>query len=916
MTETRDTDKSRDDAGRSRSWPSVERAVSRARFALLWEGAWPWLAAASLVVALFLAVSWFGLWDVLPPWGRIVGVALFVFAAIAALSPLFRASLPDRRAALGRVDRATGTAHRPATSLDDRMASVAGDDAMTRALWAAHRERIEREAKALKAGVPAPRLAARDPYALRFLVGLVLVAAFAVAGSDRGARVLAAFDWTTPAAEVAPARLDAWVAPPGYTGRPPVFLTARPGAAGAEPRADERAAALPAEAGSDVVSVPANATLVIRGSGGAVDIKTSGGAQAIETPGRPPEGVIERRFKLTGDAEAHVTAAGGPDRTWRFTVIPDRPPSIEATRPPQLNARGTATIAYEVKDDYGVASAEARFTLKPQAVPKTPRFARGYVAGEDQTAERRPLYEAPKVPLGLPRARAKEGKAEAPLDVMEHPFAGAEATLVLAARDEAGQEGLSKPLDMRLPAREFTKPLARALVEQRRTLALDANSKPRVLSALRAINLFPEQFSTPASTYLGVTTAYRRLELAKSDEELRGAADYLWEIALRVEDGDLPEAERELRAAEEKLRKALENGASEEEIKKLTQDLRAALEKFMKEMAEQQRRDPNQQRQQQAQGNQQGKEVKPQDLRDMIDKMEKQAKDGARDAAKETLADLKNMLDNLKNAKPSQPNPQSQAQQQQLDKLQEMIREQSKLRDQTFQQYRQNDRQQRNMRGQQNRRQQNQQADQQSKDLAQQQQKLREKLDQLRKEQGQTGDQEKGEEKQQADRQEGEKDGRMRRPGGEQGAGQQEEQGEADQPGRNELGQAGESMGEAQGALGQGQTGEALDQQQKALEQLRKGAQAMAEAMREGQGQPGQRGQEGQQGAQNGEEGRDDDPLGRPVRRRESDGDTTKVPGEIEAQRARRVLEELRKRLGEAERPRDELDYIERLLAP
>ncbi|NJL08228.1 MAG: DUF4175 domain-containing protein, partial [Methylacidiphilales bacterium] len=47
------------------------------------------------------------------------------------------------------------------------------------------------------------------------------------------------------------------------------------------------------------------------------------------------------------------------------------------------------------------------------------------------------------------------------------------------------------------------------------------------------------------------------------------------------------------------------------------------------------------------------------------------------------------------------------------------------------------------------------------------------------------------------------------------------------------------------------------------------------------------------------------------------DLDTTsreRIPDAIDAQRARRVLEELRRRLGEAERPRLELDYLERLL--
>ena len=59
----------------------------------------------------------------------------------------------------------------------------------------------------------------------------------------------------------------------------------------------------------------------------------------------------------------------------------------------------------------------------------------------------------------------------------------------------------------------------------------------------------------------------------------------------------------------------------------------------------------------------------------------------------------------------------------------------------------------------------------------------------------------------------------------------------------------------------------------------------------------------------------DTDPLGRPLRGREYGDDyTVKVPGEIDVQRARRIIEELRRRFGDVLRPQEELDYIERLL--
>jgi hypothetical protein len=41
---------------------------------------------------------------------------------------------------------------------------------------------------------------------------------------------------------------------------------------------------------------------------------------------------------------------------------------------------------------------------------------------------------------------------------------------------------------------------------------------------------------------------------------------------------------------------------------------------------------------------------------------------------------------------------------------------------------------------------------------------------------------------------------------------------------------------------------------------------------------------------------------------------TVKIPGEIDVQKVRRILEELRRRLADPARPQIELDYIERLL--
>jgi hypothetical protein len=143
-----------------------------------------------------------------------------------------------------------------------------------------------------------------------------------------------------------------------------------------------------------------------------------------------------------------------------------------------------------------------------------------------------------------------------------------------------------------------------------------------------------------------------------------------------------------------------------------------------------------------------------------------------------------------------------------------------------------------------------------------------------------------------------------------------DEQGLDGEPGddRDGLDQADSAMGDAGGRLGENNADAAVDSQEKALQGLQKGAQSLADAMQQGDGDgqgdgPGNRAGRQQSG------GNQSDPLGRPLHGREFGDDlTVKIPGEIDVQRVRRILEELRRRLADPQRPQIELDYIERLL--
>lgn len=841
----------------------LAQALERATYAIAWERAWPGLARVLTVVGLFLVVSWAGLWLALPFVARAIGLVIFAGLAAAALFPLMRFRWPRREEALARLDRGSGIRHRPATTLTDTLTSR---DPVAQALWQAQRERTLASLKRIRAGLPHPRLAIHDPRALRALVMVMLVATFFAAGDERVLRLGAAFDWNgvlTPTN----IRVDAWVTPPLYTGKPPVILSA----------ANKEAAALPA---SGPLAVPAGSTLIVRSSGGSLDVVVSGGLKEVAPTEATPKGTNEKHFTVTGDGTAHVRAPSGQPQ-WAFAATPDRPPTIALAKDPERQARGALQLVYKIEDDYGVTGAEAQIA---------PRSTDAGKDGNGKTAAR-PLFQPPQFPLALPNARTRNGVGQTVKDLSEDPYAGAEVTLTLTAKDEAGNEARSEPFNMRLPERLFTKPLARALIEQRRILALDANRNSDVYTALDALMIAPELFTQEIGQYLGLYSVAHQLEAARTDDALREVVASLWALAVTIEDGNISDVEKALRAAQDALKQALERGASDEEIKKLTQDLRAALDNFMRQLAEQFRN--NKDAQQLARPlDPNTKILRQQDFQNMIDRMERLSRSGDKDGAKQLLDQLQQMLEGLQMAQPGQSGESDM--EQALNELGDMIRKQQQLRDRTYKQGQDSRRD--RMRGKQ------QPGDQSMSDLQQDQQGLRDRLKKLQDEMARRGLSQKGQKGQQGQQ------GGQGQPG--QDGDQDADQGDDD----GGLDSADSAMGDAGSKLGEGNADGAVESQGKALDAMRKGAQKMAEAMQQGDGDgqgdgPGNRAGRQQSG------GNQTDPLGRPLHGREFGDDyTVKIPGEIDVQRVRRILEELRRRLGDPSRPQIELDYIERLL--
>ncbi|MCK1279146.1 TIGR02302 family protein [Bradyrhizobium sp. 61] len=617
----------------------LAQALDRAIYAIAWERAWPHLARVLTVVGLFLVVSWAGLWLALPSVIRAIGLVAFAGIAIAALVPLLRFRWPSRDEALSRLDRGSGIRHRPATTLTDTLSSK---DPVALALWQAQRERTLASLKRIRAGLPHPRLALHDPWALRALVMVMLVATFFAAGDERAMRLGAAFDWNGVLAPTN-VRVDAWITPPLYTGKPPVILSA----------ANKEAAALPA---SGPLAVPAGSTLIVRSSGSSLDVVTSGGLKEVAPTEAAPKGTNEKHFTITGDGTAHVRAPSGQPQ-WAFAATPDRAPTIALAKDPERQAYGALQLSYKIEDDYGVTGAAAQF------VPRATEDKDGTKDADGKAA--RPLFQPPQFALTLPNARTRNGVGQTVKDLSEDPYSGADVTLTLTAKDEAGNEAKSEPFNMRLPGRLFTKPLARALIEQRRILALDANKNSDVYAALDALMIAPEMFTPEAGQYLGLHSVARQLEAARTDDSLREVVASLWALAVTIEDGNISDVAKALRAAQDALKQALQRGASDEELKKLMDNLRTALDNYMRQYAQQMRSNPL---------------ARPAiGLDDQMKRIERLIQRGNREAAARELDRLARALENP-------PGPPS-AEQKEMDEiareLNDLLREQNALRDET-----------------------------------------------------------------------------------------------------------------------------------------------------------------------------------------------------------------------------------------
>ncbi|HEY1632523.1 MAG TPA: DUF4175 family protein [Rhizomicrobium sp.] len=774
---------------------STERTVRLGRAALLWERAWPALWPASGIVGLYLALALFGIVDRIPmPLHGLLQAIVLAFAGLCAYEDFKPVRMPSWVEGARRVERDSALAHRPITEHNDVLAAGVGD-ARAEALWQLHLRQLLGRIANLRVALPASHLPQKDPRHIRYIVLALLAAGLIVAGRDAPRRIEAALAPGAATGAFA-AGIDAWIDPPSYTGVAPIYL---------------------ARGEAHSIAVPAGSVLEVRvHESSAKPHFAIDPTPAADTPGfSGAHREYGSRVRMDASGLVRVRADGRTLGDWNIQAIPDVPPQIAFAKPLTRTEHDAIRFAFTAGDDYGVVSVRALIRAKQGKTMAVdlPLSSSGKTVNET-------LYR----------------------DLTENPYAGLDVTIQLEARDAIGQRAVTRAMAFHLPARVFTHPLARALVEQRQILAVEAsNARAKVEEMLDALSIAPQVFyKDDKATLAAQKSIFDHLTGAKSPADMARVQDMLWQEALKLDQAGLASAAEELRRLQQMLSQALAQGAPQSVIDQLMQRYRQALQNYLR-MLEQNMQHGGAP----PAGGQQALNISPDDLEKLLQAIQQAAQSGSRESAAQMLAMLQSLLENLHMV---QGNGQGGAQSDNpltgaIQGLSDLMGRQRELMDKTYRQSQGT----------------GDPKDGGAKGLADQQGKLKDDLDKALKGLGDKG-----------------------------------------QKAPDSLGHAGHEMGNAQGQLGADALEGAGQSQKNALEALRKGVGDLANQLMAQQ--------QGGQGS-----GNNSDPLGR-AEGNGFGGDGVKVPDKSTMERARAILQELRRRAAEQGRPKRELDYIDRLL--
>ncbi|WP_348641804.1 DUF4175 domain-containing protein [Aestuariivirga litoralis] len=637
----------------------LSRSLLLQRLSLRWEGLWVALQGPLVVMLATLALLWSGLLQYVGRPLPAIILAILGLAFLYTLRPLFRLRpLPDHLV-LRKLDDVNALKNREASSLGDRLVP---EEEGASEIWTEHLRRKLAALRQLRVQGPASTWRKFDPLALRLPVIMAVVAAFFLGTGDLWSNLTNAASLSAPVPPK-PVLFDAWLKPPAYTGKPPLLLTS--------------AAMMEKLKTQNELTVPEGSILNLRVTGSTkpgVDFFSPGstdtevkidGAKIEKTPD-----ALTGDIKLDRPVSVRVSNGDAELATYHFSLIADETPKIEIIGTPEAAERGKLSVKWHASDDYGLRAIKAEISLADEQENGITGFESNGVF----------LYDPPEFKMTLKKPGAKDDTETSTTDLTAHAWAGLYAEIILTATDAAGHKTSTAPTRFKLPDREFIKPLARALVEQRKHIILDPNAAPDASTLVGAMLLYPSDIASNSGLIINLSALNNRLSTASATDDVVAVVKDMWPLILAVENGRLDDARAELKALAQELQQALRDGAPKEKIDELTRRMREAMDRLIAQLQKEGK-------DRAAQGlkpqGQQGQGMTKEQLQQMLDQIGKLGKDGDKNAAQDMLSQLDQLLQNLEPGDGKNAQNGSGGQNEDLNALSEMMRQQRKLMDQT-----------------------------------------------------------------------------------------------------------------------------------------------------------------------------------------------------------------------------------------
>jgi uncharacterized protein (TIGR02302 family) len=636
----------------------LHRTRSFARAAILCERAWPGLRMPLAMGGTYLLAGLLRWPQRMPDWLHAAVEAAWLGTALWRAATSLRAVVPPTGAEVDRrIERASRLANQPLLALTDHPALPGAE-----AVWDAHVSRALGRIGPLRAGWPWPRLTLADRAGVGAMIAALALGAIA-AGDHAPSRLAAALRPGWDDADVPLPQIQAWIDMPDYAPGSPIFLQN-----GTEP--DAALQARPA-------SVPDGAALHATLTGLAAKPHGAGAdTGAIGIKGLDPTS-WQVDAHLTQSGTMRLVARGRTLAQWPISVQPDLAPELHWGPHPGADPQGFRTnLPWTAKQSYGIAMLEAEIRH----------------AGSTRVL---------RVPITLD-GHPRDAHGMATPDLSADPWAGEQVSAVLHARSLSGRESRSTSVSFTLGARSFRDPLARALIDLRRRMALGEEDDPTASDEIAALLDAPKLADARPGAFtelsaLATLLGSPDLTAAAADGPHDEAIGVLWYLALYLEDmrHASPEeatAALDIRAAQERVQSQIDRmrrlgskGHTESEQAELgrrTQALREAIQRRMDLLAQKAMRNGT------ALPDMGDAMNGPSDeLQRMMRDMQSDAANGRSDDAMRKLQQMEDLSERMRNATPQdlanlakQMQAQMQAQQQ-MQAVHDMIHRETGLLD-------------------------------------------------------------------------------------------------------------------------------------------------------------------------------------------------------------------------------------------